>query len=70
MPCLDTDGASRQAEMVQSGLEVGFAEIVKPYDEEEDGNAEKAGGDFAAFLGLVVPVHICPAVNIGKMSVE
>ena len=54
----------------QSGLEVGFAEIVKPYDEEEDGNAEKAGGDFAAFLGLVVPVHNCPAVKIGKKSVK
>ena len=70
MPCLDTGGASRQAERGQSGFEVGFAKIVKPYDEEEDGDAEKAGGDFAAFLGLVVPVHNCPAVKIGKMSVE
>ena len=70
MQCLDTGGASRQAERGQSGLEVGFAEIVKPYDEEEDGNAEKAGGDFAAFLGLVVPVHNCPAVKIGKKSVK
>ena len=66
MPCLDTGGASRQAERGQSGFEVGFAKIVKPYDEEEDGDAEKAGGDFAAFLGLVVPVHNCPAVKIGE----
>lgn len=66
MPCLDTGGASRQAERGQSGFEVGFTKIVKPYDEEEDGDAEKAGGDFAAFLGLVVPVHNCPAVKIGE----
>ena len=60
---------------VRSGFEVGFAKIVKPYDEEEDGDAEKTGGDFAAFLlGLVVPVHVCPVVkgweNVSGMMVS